>query len=378
MSNDPLEAFRAQFPVCGQHAYLNNAGVAPTSLGVRDAVNRWLDDLVAHGLHHEADWEDVAGGIRERAARLIGAGPHEVAFVRNTSHGLGLVAEGLPWQPGDEVAALTELEYPSNIYPWLHLADRGVTVRPIAPERGGVTPAGVERALTPATRLVSISAVQFATGHRTDLAAIGQLCRERNVLLCVDGIQQVGAFELDVKELGIHFLSADSHKWMLGLCGVGILFVDEAVIDRVRPVLVGWKSTKDPWNFEQPSFELREDAQKFEEGSPAYALIYGMGAALELIDALGVRNIEGHVRGLLSHLEERATARGWAVGPSPEERAGILIIHPPGDASELAADLARQGVSVSVRSGGLRISPHAFNNTGDIDRLVEVLAALTT
>ncbi len=373
-----FESYRAQFPVLEEQLYLNHAGVAPTSLRAGEAVREWMDDLIHHGIKSERRWEARVERIRAQAARLLGASPEEIAFVRNTSHGLGLVAEGLDWKPGDEVAVATSLEYPSNVYPWLHLKDRGVTVRDIEARDGGVTPEAVAAALTPRTRLVAVSSVQFGTGYRTDLDALGALCERAGVLLCVDGIQSVGCVPVDVKKSRVHFLSADSHKWMLGISGIGILYVDKAVLPRVRPVLVGWRSTTDAWNFNRTHFELRAEAAKLEEGSHAYTGIFALGAAVDLLLEVGPAAIEAHIRELLVRAEAGLRGLGCEVGPTPEHRAGILTFLPPGaEPRALASYLAERNVSISLRRGRIRISPHFYTRPEEMDRLVEVVRGFT-
>jgi selenocysteine lyase/cysteine desulfurase len=333
-----------------------------------------MDDLVQHGVRHERGWEARTENTRRLAARMIGAAPEEIALVRNTSHGLGLVAEGLDWKPGDEVAVASSVEYPSNVYPWLHLRDRGVVVREIEPREGGVTPEAVAAALTPRTRLVALSSVQFASGYRTDLEAIGALCERSGILFCVDGIQSVGCIPVDVKKSRVHFLSADSHKWMLGVSGIGFLYVDRNVLPRVRPVLVGWRSTTDAWNFNRSHFELRPDATKFEEGSHNYAGTYALGAALGLLLEVGMENVAARIRELLSHADRELRALGCETGPSPEHRAGILTFLPPsGDVRALASYLSERNVSFSLRRGRIRISPHFYNQPEELDRLVEMV-----
>lgn len=369
-----LESYRALFPVLQEQLYLNHAGVAPTSLRAAEAVRRWMDDLVYHGIQHERGWEAHCEQVRAMGARLLNAEPGEVAFVRNTSHGLGLVAEGLDWKPGDEVAVASSLEYPSNVYPWLHLKDRGVAVREIQTPEGGVTPEAVAAALTPRTRLVALSSVQFATGYRTDLDAVGALCERAGVLFCVDGIQSLGCVPVDVKKSRIHFLSADSHKWMLGIAGIGLLYVAKEVLPRLRPVLVGWRSTTDAWNFNRSHFELRPDASKLEEGSAAYTGIYALGAALELLEEVGLEAIQTRIRTLLVQLEEGLRGLGCDVGPAPEHRAGILTFLPPsGEARPLGAWLAGRNVALSVRRGRVRLSPHFYNLPEEMDRLVALV-----
>ncbi|WP_395820615.1 aminotransferase class V-fold PLP-dependent enzyme [Archangium minus] len=378
ISSPDLDAYRSEFPVVQEQLYFNHAGVSPTSQRVATAMREWVDDLLLHGVRFERGWEARTENARGLAARMIGAAPEEIALVRNTSHGLGLVAEGLDWRPGDEVAVATSIEYPSNVYPWLHLRDRGVVVREIEPRDEGVTPEAVAAALTPRTRLVALSSVQFASGYRTDLEAIGALCERSGVLFCVDGIQSVGCIPVDVKKSRIHFLSADSHKWMIGICGIGFLYVDRNVLPRVRPVLVGWRSTTDSWNFNRSHFELRPDATKFEEGSHNYAGIYALGAALGLLLEVGMENVEARIRALLAHADAELRAIGCETGPSAEHRAGILAFLPPrGDVKALASYLSERNVSFSLRRGRIRISPHFYNQPGEIDRLVEMVRAFS-
>ena len=374
-----LDSYRAEFPVLQEQLYFNHAGVAPTSLRAVAAVRGWLEDLAQHGVRHERAWEAHCEAVRAQAARMVNASPDEVAFVRNTSHGLGLVAEGLDWQPGDGVAVASSIEYPSNVYPWLHLAARGVRVREVAPSpEGGVDVEAVARALTPRTRLVAVSSVQFASGVQTDLDALGALCAEARVLLCVDGIQSVGCVPVDVKRSRIHFLSADSHKWMLGVSGVGFLYVDASVLPRLRPVLVGWRSTTDAWNFNRAHFELREDARKLEEGSAAYTGVYALGAALGLLQEVGMERVAARIGQVVDRLEGGLSALGCEVGPAAgPRRAGILTFVPPagarGGAAELAAHLTAEGVSLSLRRGRVRLSPHFYTRDDEVDRLVALV-----
>lgn len=375
MSQGPdVSTYRKLFPVCETLVYLNHAGVSPTSTRVRDAVRGWLDELVARGILGEGGWEETAEACRARFARLVGASADEIAFVRNTSHGLSLVAEGLDWKQGDRVAVATELEYPSNVYPWQHLAKRGVEVDTVAAPEGAVTAEGVEAALEPRTRLVTVSSAQYATGAVTDLEAVGALCRDRSILLCVDAIQTVGALDLDVKRAGAHFLSADSHKWLLGVPGIGALYINKEVVDRVRPVLVGWKSTTDAWNFDRAHFELLSDARKFEEGTQPYALLAGFNAALELLEEVGIAAIARRIHHLIERLAQGLTALGTEVFPSPDRRRHILtFIHPEVDAAELFKRLSEQRFVISRRRGRIRVSPHFYNTDEEIDRFVSAV-----
>ncbi len=370
----PLDRYRSEFPALREKIEMNHAGVSPTSLRVSAAIRQWTDDLVHHGIANEPSWEARGEAVRALAAGLIGAKGSEIAFVRNTSHGLGLVAEGLAWERGDEVCVATSIEYPSNVYPWQHVASRGVLVREIPVTDGGVTADAVASTITSRTRVVALSSVQYATGYRADLDAIGEVCAKAGVLFCVDGIQSIGCSPVDVKRSGIHFLSADSHKWMMGIAGIGFLYVDERVNAQLRPVLVGWRSMVNAWDFNRAHFDLRKDAAKFEEGSAAYTGIYALGAALDLLTEVSVETIEARIGELLTDLDAGLRALGCDTGPAPQHRAGILTFTPPhGDVAALAARLAERRFALSLRRGRIRVSPHFYNRAEEIGELVKVV-----
>ncbi len=376
---NPLRSYRAEFPVSRTHVFLNHGGVAPTSTRVADAVNAFVESTARVGRPSFDHWESLAAGCRERFARLVGCAPDEVAFVRNTSHGLSLLAAGLDWRPGDRVAAATSVEYPSNVYPWMDLHERGVAALDAIPadEAGTVTVEAAARVLRPRTRVLAVSSAQYATGAVTDLAGLGRLCRERGVLLCVDGIQTVGALPLDVKAAGIHFLSADSHKWMLGLMGIGAVFVDRSVVGRIRPPLLGWRSTTDNFNFDRVHFELLPDAGRFEEGSLAYPLIAGFSAALELLEEAGVERVEAHVRDLVDDLADRLERLGCETAPARDRRRHMVTFrHSDVPGEVLEEGLAAAGVVVSLRRGRIRVSPHLYNTIDEMERVAEAVRAL--
>ena len=369
-----LSTFRGLFPITKTRHYLNHAAVSPTSTRVRDAVSDWVGDLVNHGMANISDWVRRERDIRTLSARILGASADEITFVRSTSHGLSAFAEGLDWRPGDEVAVCTELEYPANVYPWMHLASRGVVLHPIEATEGGVTCASVSKAIGPKTRVVSVSSVEFATGVASDLEAIGALCRERGVLFCVDGIQSVGAFPIDVVKAKIDFLSADSHKWQLGLPGIGIAYIRRAIIPQIRPSVVGWKSVKNPLDFDHLHFDLREDAGKLEEGTQSFATILGMGAALALLEEAGIEHIAAHITDWLAEAETFLAAAGLDPGPVRPVRKGILTFRPPsGTAEEFVHRAEEEGVILSARRGRVRVSPHFYNGDAELAALARLV-----
>ncbi|MBW2270069.1 MAG: aminotransferase class V-fold PLP-dependent enzyme [Deltaproteobacteria bacterium] len=371
------ERTRSWFPVTGELAYFNHASVAPVSTRVQEALGRYSAEITRHGALHYAQFFDAEiERVRGRAAELIGASRDEIAFVKNTSEGLGLVAAGLDWDPGDQVVTC-DLEYPSNVYPWWSLHARGVETI-MLPGRNGKLPfASVERALeNPRVRLLALSSVQYGSGFRSDIEALGRLCRERGVLFCLDAIQSVGLLPIDVAQAGVDFLAADGHKWLLSLEGCGIFYCSRSVLDRVTPRVVGWRSVTENTDFDRYHMDLQPGAGRFEEGTPNTAGIFGLGAAIDLLHEIGVEAIAERVLGLTGELAERLEARGTeVVSPRDDsERAGIVAFRyndePP---KATAARLRRAGVFVSVRRGAVRASPHFYNNRGDMEQLLGAL-----
>lgn len=377
---DPdLDRWRALFPVTARHVYLDHAAMGPLPEPAVAAMTARARSAADDGIVPIEAWEKALEQVRADAARLVGCGADEIAFVRNTSHGLSLVAAGLDWRPGDNVLCAVSEEYPSNVYPWQRLAARGVELRAVPAPGGGVDPAAFARAADARTRLVAVSSVQYGSGYRVDLAALGQVCAERGALLCVDGIQSLGAIPCDAKALGVHFLAADSHKWMLGPAGVGVLYVDRAVAERVDPALVGWRSTKTALDFDRLALDLRPDAARFEEGSLPYALIDAMGASIRLLLDVGIDRVWARIRGLGDRLVDGLTARGHPVGSptTPGARSGAVTFTPrTGEAPSLAADLRPRGIVVSSRRGRVRVSPHFYNTADEIDALLAGIDAL--
>lgn len=259
--------FRAEFPVTENLVFLNHANVAPLSRRARDRLQEWANDVTASGDKNIDRWFDEIEEVRRTASRLIHAGSHEeVAFLKNTSEGISLVAEGFPWKAGDNIVIL-EGEYPSNVYPWMHLRSRGVQLRTIPCEGGRFRIADIAKTADSRTRMVSVSFVHFSTGYRADIGAIGACCRSRGIDLFVDAIQGLGAIPIDVKKMAIDYLSANSHKWLLSPQGAAVFFIDESKIEKIRPVSIGWKSVEHPHNYSSIDFKLRAGADRFECGS---------------------------------------------------------------------------------------------------------------
>lgn len=372
MDTDEL---RALFPVTEHLVYLNHAGVAPISQPVAHAMGEAIAECLHWGAHRYTRLLAAIQRTRASAAELLSAAPDEVAFVKNTSEGISFVSEGFPWRPGDAVV-FPEGEFPSNIFPWLHLQRRGVrTVRvPLTGNRLRLD--DFRTALDqPGVRLLAVSSVEFETGFRNDLAALGQLCRERGVFFFVDAIQSLGCLPLAPASLGIHALAADGHKWLLGPEGIGLFWVNREAWDVLEPREVGWKSVVDALDYSQPRFVLRRDAEKFEAGSHSVVALHGLGAALRLLLDVGAAQVAARVTSLVLQFDEGLRQRGYPVlsSPEPEERAGIVSFLPASGPAALVQRLGALGVAAAARGRGIRLSPHFYNDASDVSRFFGAL-----
>jgi cysteine desulfurase/selenocysteine lyase len=367
MDRPLVESYRREFPVTDTYVYLDHAGVAPLSRKVRTAVDNFLKDSTEGGAFHYPAWAQRIVDSRQASAALVNAEPEEIAFVRSTSHGLSLVANGLDWQEGDNLL-IYEKEFPSNIYPWLNLRGKGVHIKTIPARQGSILLEDIEQLIDNRTRLLAISSVQFSNGFRIDLQQVGDLCRKRNVLLCVDAIQSLGIIPMDVKKYHIDFLSADAHKWLLGPEGVGIFYCRRELCQRLSPPLVGWKSVQNEFDFDHPQLHLKKNALKFEEGSLNLMGILGLNAALELLAGVGIENIKQRVLDLGDLIIQEAEKQGYAVMTPRvrEERGGNITISGPFDPVAVRDSLRDKRIMVNARGGGLRISPHFYNTEDEL------------
>ena len=369
-----VQLYRSQFPVTESLIYMNHAAVAPISRRVRDAMVGLLDDAHCFGAEHWDRWVETYSGVRRSLAQLLNADASEIAFAKNTSEGISTFANGLDWQPGDEVVSI-EGEFPANYYPWKALEKRGVVLRLVPAEEGRVSLESILSALTPRTRVVTVSFVQYLSGFRLDLEKLGQACRAHGCLLFVDAIQGLGAFPVDVKRANIAGLAADSHKWLLGPEGSGLLFVNRQVTQRVAPSEVGWTTVRHSSDFSRRDFIWRDDARRYECGTLNTVGVYGQGAAVNLILEVGIPNIAERVLDLTDRLRSGLLAQGHSVfGPRAREEASGIVSFVPrqGGAEHLRERFLAHRVEVAARLGMVRISPHFYNTEQEIDRVLEL------
>lgn len=367
--------FRRQMPIARQWAYFDHAAVAPLSGPAQEALAQWAIDATVNGSAHHPAWNRRVEDLRTLAAGMIGAATEEIALIGNTTAGVNLVAEGFPWKPGDNVVIRAD-EFPSNQYPWLHLADRGVETRRIPTNGGALDLDQLAAACDDRTRIVSVSWVAYASGWRHDLDRLAERVHGRGALLFLDAIQGLGVFPLDVRATPIDFLAADGHKWLLGPEGAGIFFTRREHLNLLRPVGVGWNSVRKQHDFTHIELVFKDTAARYEGGSQNVAGLSALGASLELLERFGREAISERVGEISDLACRRLTEMGATIlsDRTPAHRSGIVSFELPGrDPQAARRQCVERKVLLSCRAGRLRISPHAYNNAEDVERLIEAL-----
>jgi selenocysteine lyase/cysteine desulfurase len=365
------EQYREEFPVTENLIYLNHAAVTPLPRRTAKAMQGLAEETAQFGSLHYDRWLDAYEGLRVAAARLIGANRSEIALVKNTSEGISMIARGLDWHPGDRIVAFRE-EFPANYYPWLRLEAHRCTVDWLSVDDPLEK---IEMACTGA-KLLSISFVQYLSGFRADLNAIGAICQRRNCFFFVDAIQGLGAFPLEVEAAHIDALAADGHKWLLGPEGCGILYVRKSRQDSVFPQEFGWTTVAGYNDYSSRDMALRQDAGRYECGTLNTIGCYGLRASIELLLEAGIERVARAVQGLADRLVAGAISKGYQLlgDRTAENGAGIATIQKPGlDSRKVVYELKQKGIIAAPRQGWVRFSPHFYISPEEIDRVIEAL-----
>jgi cysteine desulfurase / selenocysteine lyase len=374
-ANIDWDRYRKEFPAAKRYVYFNHAAVSPLSIPVLEAMNAVSSGFLKKGILCEEHVFGTVESARKSAARLIGARSDEIAFVKNTTQGVLLAANGIRWKRGDNLV-MPSIEFPANVFPWLGLEKRGVRIVYVKPRDGRITAEMLADACTARTRCVTVSSVQFSNGYRVDLAKLGRLCRERGIFLHVDAIQSLGMLRCDVRAMKIDFLSTGGHKWLLGPVGTGFFYCRRPLLDELDVSNPGWRGVKNPWSFFDHDPTPRPDAARFEEGTLNLYGIVGLGASLDRFLEIGTANVERRILALTDTLEEGLRSRGYRIASPREsgERSGILCFsHPKKKAEALYEKLGAARVVVSLRMGAIRLAPHFYNTEKEAARLLDIL-----
>jgi len=370
----PFTAYRNQFPFTSNKIYLNHAGVSPLSTDVREKMDWFINNRSFGEIEFFEEMVELRDQTRSLAAQIINADADSVAFTSNTSTGFNWLAQGIKWKKGDQII-LTDLEFPSNVYPFMNLEKEGVEIVFVKNKNGCINTEDIEKVITPKTRMISISFVEFSSGYRNDLLAIGALCKHHNLIFSVDAIQGLGVIPLDVKTCHIDFLSSGGHKWLMGPMGIGLMYVAPRIFDKITPAFVGWDSVKNSQDYLNYNFDLLPDARRFEYATQNHLGICGLSASLDILHHIGIAAIEQHLLILGKQMVDRLPDFGMKFlgHEDPFYWSGIYTFSSP-DAEELFMFLKKHNVICSIRDGALRFSPHFYNNRDDINDVIDLIA----
>lgn len=362
------DEIRKRFPVTERFAYLNSAAAGPVSRQSAAAASGYYEKMSSDGDVHWNRWLADREAIRKKIAAFINAEPEEIAFTTNTSSGMNVIVDALE-NRGEVISS--ELEFPVTTLPWMH---RRIPVHLLPATDGEVRIEDVRSAMTHNTGVIALSHVQFSNGFRIDPEVLGDIKGQH--ALVINASQSAGAFEIDVKRTKIDALCATGHKWMLAGYGSGFVYLSRELLDQSLPRSIGWLSVDQPFEMRNDEFRPRHDAAaRVELGCPHFAGIFSLGASIDLINEIGIGNLQTRVLELNRLLTSGLEENGWKVlSPRQNESARsaetLVEVEKPG---EVVRHLFRRGVVVTEKPQGIRVATHFFNNDDDIERLVAAL-----
>ena len=366
---------RELFPYlkCGK-IYFNHASIAPVCTPVIESIHNVLFEKSAANIDDYVELQVIINETKSDLASLINTSPDRIAFVDNTTNGINILAAGLKLKQGDHIL-LNDLEFPANVYPFLNLQKKGIVIDFVKSHDGIVSAEDVIERIAPETKLISISQVQFLTGYRVNLEKIGKVCRQKEIIFSVDAIQGLGAVQLDVIKDNIDFVSAGSQKWLLGLQGLGFIYLSEGLQEKIDQNCLGWLSVEDAWNFLHYELKLKKSADRYQGGTLNSIGIYALNASLKLLKQHGFSDIENCIIDNSSYfMEKLAETRFSPViqGADKNNIAGIVSFK-ESEWKKIFDSLSGENIYCSVRLGYVRMSPHFYNTKEEIDKVIDVL-----
>jgi cysteine desulfurase / selenocysteine lyase len=354
--------------------YFNHASTGPMSERVKNKLTKLIDDRSGDKIDDYKEFIKISEETKNFLSELINCKSTEIAFLDNTSNGINLLAQGLNLTKGDRIL-LNDIEFPANVYPFLNLQKNGIEIDFIKSHNGIVSAEDIINSVRDNTKLISISFVQFLSGYKVDLEKIGKYCKENGIIFSVDAIQGLGALLLDVKRCNIDFISCGTQKWLLGLQGMGFIFVSEDLQDKLEPKYVGWLSVKNAWNLLDYDLNLRKSAEKYQNGTVSTFGVYALSASLQLLKEFGFQNVERRVVENSVYFINQLINIGYEPilkNLSEENLSGIVSIKNE-NSKEVFEELEKKNVSAAFREGIVRFSPHFYNTKEEIDMVATKL-----
>jgi len=363
--------YRSLFPHVSDRIYLNHAGIAPFNLRGKAALLDFVEKRLDKDIEFWPAALEKKAYFLELIARFINAPKENIALCTNTSAGLNILTLGLSWKAGDRIL-LNDFEFPSNVIPFTNLKRLGVEIDWVHHHDGIIDIEDIRKKITPRTRVLSISLVEFVNGFRNDLKALGKICREHGIIFSVDAIQALGALKVDVEEMDIDFMSTAGHKWLMWPAGTGFIYISPRIFNEVYPVQAGWLSLQNPFDFFNYDQPFAATAQRFEPGVFNTMGIITATPTLEMMLEIGIEAIEQKVLSNSRFLIQLLREQGYKIyGSTAEEHLSGIVTFFHSQAEQLCSFLKEQQIYVSLREGKIRVSPHFYNNQDDLETFMK-------
>lgn len=370
-----IQKARSLFPYLKTgKVYFGHASTAPLSAYVTDRLKEYIH------VRSETKIDDYTAvlksmeNVKKGLADMINSTPDRIAFTDNTNNGLNMLAQSVVWKPNDRII-LNDIEFPANVYPFMNLKHLGVQIDFVKSHEGIVSAEDIINAITPETKLISVSQVQFLTGYRVDLDILGNVCKEKGIIFSVDAIQGLGAVRLDVQKSHIDFISCGTQKWLLGLQGLAFIYLSRELQDSMHPSQPGWLSVEDAWNLLDFKLNLKQTAEVFQPGTMNYPGIHALDASLKLFNEFGFDEIEERIVGNSVYFISRLKEIGiipYLSNVDKKYLSGIVSFEHP-SADKIFHGLLHRNIISSLRDRVIRFAHHFYNTKEDIDKVISAL-----
>lgn len=373
-----IEEARKLFPhLKTDQIYFNHASLGPWCELALKRINEYALQRSGERIENYEYFLKWNSSAKEKLSKLLGITSDRLAWIDNVSNGLNILAQGLNWQTGDRII-LNDIEFPSNVYPFLNLKKHGVEIDFIKNRNGIVDIEDIEKTITPKTKLISISYVQFLSGYRANIDAIGELCKKHNIIFCVDAIQAAGVVQIDVQKSKIDFLVGGTQKWLMSSQGLSYFFITNELQERIDQKYVGWISVENAWNLLDYNLKLRKNADRFQTGTINALGVAIFDAVLNLFIEFGIENIEIRILDNTSYFIEKLSELGLIPilkNVSPQNRSGIITFKHD-KSKKIFDELEKRKIYCAVREGMIRFSPHFYNTKEEIDTAADHLSEI--
>ncbi|GJQ63064.1 MAG: aminotransferase [Melioribacteraceae bacterium] len=374
-----VKEVRELFPhIASGKIYFNHASIGPLSVNVSNAVKAYADERSSGKIKNYDDFLVIEEETKKLLPGILGCKPQNIAWIDNVSNAMNLLARGIEFKPGDEIL-LSDIEFPSNVYPFLNLQQNGVKVNFVKSEQGKLPFESIIKCVTKKTKLLSISYVQFVSGWRTDIKKLGEFCKKNDIIFSVDGIQGAGTLFPDLDNTYVDFFTGGSQKWLMALQGLSYFYISDRLLERLKQTSLGWLSVKTAWELLNYDMELKPDASRFQTGTQNALGIFALNASLKTFNEFGIHNIERNILENTLYFISKLNRIG--VNPllsdcNVENLSGIVTFPFPNPEENLEK-LKSSNIYGELREGYLRFSPHFYNTKEEIDIVVKALSGLT-